>query len=211
MTRVISFYGAKDRPMFEIERRCMDRDGKVIRRLGELLPDGVVLDVGAGDGFTAERLTRPGRTVIPLEPAAGMIARGRKLPWVQGAAQNLPFPDASLDGAYATWAYFFPEIGHGDAGLAALHRAVRPGGPLLIVDNAGDDEFCAYLDDPRAGASNPEWWAARGFDREIVETSFRFDNLDEARTLLGFYFGERGRDEARLEVGYRVAMFQATN
>ena len=86
--KVIPFYGAGDRRLFEIERRCMDRDGKVIAWLDELLPDGLVLDVGAGDGFTAERLARPGRSVVPLEPAAGMIARERRLPWVRGVAQG---------------------------------------------------------------------------------------------------------------------------
>ena len=137
-----------------------------------------------------------------------MIRRERRLPWVRGAAQDLPFYDGSLAAAYATWAYFFPEIGHGDFGLEELHRAVRPDGPLLMVDNVGEDEFSAYGDDPAAVGSNPAWWASRGFEREIVHTSFRFDDLEEARTLLGFYFGERGRTEARLAIGYDVAINQ---
>ena len=204
---VIPFYGARDRRLFAIERRCMDRDGIVIGRLDALLPAGKVLDIGAGDGFTAERLTRSDRRVIPLEPAVGMIDRGRPLPWVQGAAQHLPFTDHSLDGAYATWAYFFPDSGYGEAGLTELHRVVRSGGPLLIVDNAGEDEFSQYLDDPSQMTSDAAWWAAHGFACEVMPTSFRFDHLDEARELLAFYFGERGRTEARQEVEYRVALY----
>jgi SAM-dependent methyltransferase len=209
MPKVIPFYGAHDRRLFEIERRCMDRDGRAIRRLDDLLPVGLVLDVGAGDGFTAERLSRAERTVVPLEPAHGMIARERRLPWVQGVAQELPFRAGAFAGAYATWAYFFPAIGHGDAGLTELRRIVRPGGPIVMVDNAGDDEFSAWSDDPAAFGSDPGWWAARGFEREVVETSFRFDNVDELRELFTLYFGERGRKATRLEVGYRVAIYRS--
>jgi hypothetical protein len=58
--------------MFAIERAAMDRDGLVVRALDELLPRGRVLDVGAGDGFTAERLGA-NRRIVALEPNVGMI------------------------------------------------------------------------------------------------------------------------------------------
>lgn len=208
MPKVIPFYGASDPAMFEIERRCMDRDGIVIRRINEFLPDGLVLDVGAGDGFTAQQLTRPGRTVIALEPAFGMIRRDRKLPWIRAGAPDFPIADRSMAGAYATWAYFFAGLPGVDAGLDALYRAVQPGGPIVIADNAGEDEFLALAANPPAFASDHAWWRARGFSMEIVPTVFRFDSLAEAQTLLGFYFGERGRANKKLELSYNVAIYQ---
>ena len=206
--RVIPFYGAVDRRLFAVERRSMDRDGVVIQELNATLPVGRVLDVGAGDGFTAVRLARPDRPVVPLEPAAGMVDRGKPLPWVRGVAQALPFRDGAFAGAYATWAYFFPAMGHGDAGLAELHRVVAPGGPLVMVDNAGDDAFTALAspDADRLG-SDAAWWQERGFARRVVETAFRFDSVEEAQELLGFYFGEAGARYPGTEVGYRVAVF----
>lgn len=205
---VIPFYGAHDRRLFAVERRCMDRDGIVIRHLDALLPSGAVLDVGAGDGFTADRLTRPARRVIPLEPAAGMIDRARPLPWVRGVAQALPFRAGAFAGAYATWAYFFPSIGHGPAGLRELHRTVLPGGPLVMVDNAGDDEFSA-LGGQATETSDPAWWRDQGFDAQMLTTAFRFDSLEEATELLGFYFGEGGRAGAKLEIEYKIAVYVA--
>jgi SAM-dependent methyltransferase len=200
---VIPFYGADDPAMFAIERGAMDRDGLVLHALGELLPEGLVLDVGAGDGFTAERLGT-GRRVVALEPSAGMIG-ARPLPWVRGDAEHLPFANGAFDGAYATWAYFFSRDWDPTPGIRELDRVVRAGGPLAIVDNLGGDAF-AELADADISA-DPAFWEAEGFSCRSIATSFRFDDLNEARTLLGFFFGDRGREGAAVEIGFRVGLF----
>jgi len=204
---VIPFYGAEDPELFAIERRAMDRDGRVIAALDRLLPAGRVLDVGAGDGFTAARLRR-GRTVVALEPSAGMIARTDDLTWVQGEAEHLPFADDTFAGAYATWAYFFSRDWDPTPGIAELDRVVRMGGPLAIVDNLGGDAFCAMAEADIS--ADPGFWAAQGFACEPIDTAFRFDELAEAKRLLGFFFGERGVTDAGLEVPFRVGLFHRT-
>ena len=78
----------------------------------------------------------------------------------------------------------------------------------MIADNAGDDEFLSVAPNPSAFASDHAWWRERGFSVEIVHTVFRFDNLAEAQTLLGFYFGERGRANEQLELTYNVAVYR---
>jgi SAM-dependent methyltransferase len=202
---VIPFYGADDPEMFAIERRAMDRDGLVLAALDRLLPAGAVLDVGAGDGFTARGLCGR-RAVTTLEPAAGMIRRtDDRLRWVQGEAEHLPFSDGSFDGAYATWAYFFSRDWDPTPGIVELDRVVRPGGVLALVENLGGDAFGALTADDIS--ADPAFWAAQGVACKAIETSFRFDDLEEARTLLGFFFDERGRDGAAVEVGFRVGVF----
>ena len=200
---VIPFYGADDPATFAIERAAMDRDGLVIRALDEVLPSGRVLDVGAGDGFTADRLGAS-RRIVALEPSAGMIGE-RQLTWVRGDAEHLPFAEASFDGAYATWAYFFSRDWDPTPGIAELDRVVRRGGELAIVENLGGDAFCALADGDIA--ADPSFWRAQGFALEQIDTAFRFDDLDDARTLLGFFFGERGREGATVDVGFRVGLF----
>jgi len=208
-SRIIPFYGTENRRLFEIERRCMDREQVVVRHLDCILPEGRVLDIGAGDGFAAARLTRADRLVVPMEPARAMMNRREPLPWVQGAAQDLPFRSGTFAAAYATFAYFFPDIGHGDPGLGEAHRVVAPGGPIIVVDNAGNDGFTALSE--REIASDPGWWAARGFSCETLHTSFRFDSMEEAREYLLFCFGERGLQGARLELRYKVAVYTGTS
>jgi SAM-dependent methyltransferase len=205
---VIPFYGADEPELFAIERRAMDRDGLVIDALHQLLPLGRVLDVGAGDGFTAERLGT-GRAVVALEPSAGMLARADLPLRVRGEAEHLPFVGRAFDGAYATWAYFFSRDWDPTPGIAELDRVVRSGGALAVVDNLGGDAFGALTDED-IGA-DPVVWQALGFGCDVIETAFRFEDLEEARRLLGFFFGDRGVAGAALDVPFRVGVFHRSS
>jgi len=207
--RIIRFYGASHPAMFEIERRCMDRDGLVIRHLDGQLPKGLVLDVGAGNGFTAVRLRSSSRRIVAFEPDAGMIDRRAPLPWVRGIAQNAPFRENTFHAAYATWAFFFDAVPDIDEGLAELRRIVKNNGKIIIIDNAGDDGFSSLT--TRNTASDPGWWRERGFDETIIPTSFRFDSLQEANKLIGFYFGdEAAAGNSKTEIEYRVVAYSTT-
>ena len=206
--RVIPFFGGKQPRLFEIERRCMDRDGKVIDFLDQHLPDGPVLDVGAGNGFTAIRLTTPKRTVVPLEPDENMIDLNIPLVWTRAVAQDMPFHNSAFHAAYSTWAFFFEGIDTIKDGLSELDRVTKSDGRIIIVDSAGDDEFCALS--PKNIASNPDWWKSQGFQATIIETSFRFDSLEEANELLGFYFGDDFRKRNRkTEIEYKVVAYMS--
>lgn len=205
---VIPFYGADEPELFAIERRAMDRDGLVIDALHQLLPAGRVLDVGAGDGFTAERLGT-GRSVVALEPSAGMLVRADLPLRVGGEAEHLPFVERVFDGAYATWAYFFSRDWDPTPGLAELDRVVRPDGPLAIVDNLGGDAFAAMAEADIS--ADPAVWETLGFACDVIETAFRFDDLEEARRLLGFFFGDRGVAGAALVVPFRVGVFHRSS
>lgn len=206
--KVIGFYGSTDRRIFEIERRCMDRHGVIISFLDERLPTGRVLDVGAGDGFTAERLSGSSRVVVAMEPDPGMVNPARSLVWSSGVAQDIPFHDDTFEAAYSTWAFFLSGIEPTALleGLEEVQRVVSGGGPIVVVDNAGGDEFSSLTE--RALSGDPSWWTERGFEHTVLETSFLFDSVDEARELIGYYFGDGAA--ARVdsnEIGYRVSAY----
>ena len=186
----------------------MDKDGIVIGYLDQILPSGLAIDIGAGNGYTAALLTRSNRRVIPYEPSNNMIDRNQSLLWVRGIAQELPFRSNAFEGAYATWAYFFPAIGYGEEGLKELIRVVKPQGPICIVDNAGNDAFCGLFE--RDISSNSSWWHKRGFASHILETSFKFDSIEEAQELLSFYWtlnGLKPGSEVDIEIEYKVVVF----
>jgi SAM-dependent methyltransferase len=201
---VLPFYGAANPRLFAIERAAMDPAGRVLAAIdGALRRDGLVLDVGAGDGFTALRLDRD---VVAMEPAEGMRRPGNGLRWVGGDAEHLPFADDAFSAAYSTWAYFFTGPGWDPSpGVAELHRVVRRGGPLVIVDNLGGDEFTAPM--PQPAGADVDQWASLGFACTMIDTTFELASVEDARELLTLYFADAAPADPPLVMTYRVGVF----
>lgn len=203
---LIPFYGATNPSLFKIERQAMDRPARVIQALDSLLPgQGVVLDIGAGDGFTAERLTSSTRRVIAIEPESRMRLPERPVEWVAADAEALPLASRSVDAAYATWAYFFSRGWDPSLGLCELNRVVRRGGVLALADNLGGDDFTALGD--VSITADADFWARRGFECITVDTVFEFESPGDADRLLTAYFGPSSQHAARLSLSYRVGVF----
>lgn len=205
MSKIIPFYGGIKPDLFEIERRCMDREGKVIEHLDSILPSGIILDVGAGNGYTAEKLMHENRLIIPMEPDEKMIDHSKHLAWSNGVAQSIPFHSNTFDAIYSTWAFFFDGISDIDEGLNEVERVVKDQGQIVIVDNYGSDEFCSFS--PHDISSSVSKWVERGFEYEIIDTAFVFDTIEEAKKLLTFYFGEQGNQVNKTKLEYKVVVY----
>lgn len=102
-----------------------------------------VLDVGCGPATQAFEggalaAVAPSGLLTGLDPAVGMLERARaKAPgnpavhFVQGAAEHIPFPDASFDVTMDVSALHLTDI---DRAIAEMVRVTRPGG---LVAHAG--------------------------------------------------------------------------
>jgi arsenite methyltransferase len=101
-----------------------------------------VLDIGAGPGLLAHDLAnavgRNGR-VCGIDVSGSMLAMSAKRcveqPWTEfrmGEAVQVPYPDQSFDAAVSTQVYeYVPDI---PAALSELHRVLRSGGRVAILD-----------------------------------------------------------------------------
>jgi len=99
-----------------------------------------VLDVGAGTGKLTRGLAALGFRVVAVEPGAPMLEQLRaavpEAEALDGAAESLTLPDASIAAAFAGQAYHWFDR---DRAVPELHRVIRAGGGLTLLWNWWDE------------------------------------------------------------------------
>lgn len=208
--------------IYEIENRAQDADGVVFEALAELADwcGRDVLDVGCGAGFHLPVFAERARSVVGVEPHPPLVASARArvdghpaISVLQGSAEALPVPDASVDVVHARTAYFFgPGCG---PGILEAMRVLRPGGVLAIVDlDATVPPYGNWMraDLPHYDPDAVEgFFAAQGFAMRRVRTRWEFPDQDAMHAVFGIEFTERTAARALaetsglgVEVGYRI-------
>jgi ubiquinone/menaquinone biosynthesis C-methylase UbiE len=114
-----------------------------------------ILDVGCGTGLFASRIKAalPHSSIWGVDLVAGMLAKGAArwehhashiLP-VQGDSERLPFGTGSFD--VVTCANSFHHYPHQDRAVAEMHRVLRPGGRLMLIDGYRDAPWGWFIYD----------------------------------------------------------------
>jgi ubiquinone/menaquinone biosynthesis C-methylase UbiE len=133
--------------------------GYVRRSLAVLLdrldrpPEGRLLDVGCGTGALEKRLAheRPGWRLTGVDLSGEMLSRARRklrdhpnARFRQASAEALPFPDDHFDRVVSASAlHYFEDPA---TALREMHRVVRPGGRVLVLDWCRDFAAMKLLD-----------------------------------------------------------------
>ena len=95
------------------------------------LPDGLILDMGAGTG-AAMPLFGEARQVVAVDPVWPMLAINPAPLRVVGKGEHLPFADNTFDGIWS--AFVFRNLRSVEKTLAEAARVLRPGGVMVVVD-----------------------------------------------------------------------------
>ena len=96
-----------------------------------------VLDLAAGTGKLTRSLVAVGADVVAVEPIAEMRERlPSEVEALDGTAEAIPLPDASVDAVTVAQAFHWFDAGRA---LAEIHRVLRPGGGLGLIWNTRDE------------------------------------------------------------------------
>ncbi|HSC29177.1 MAG TPA: methyltransferase domain-containing protein, partial [Vicinamibacterales bacterium] len=147
---------AQERSAHEARREQWQRVGDILETMG-VRPGSMVADIGAGDGFFTTRLATavgPSGRVYAVDISDQALARLRRrladdgaenVIVIKGAPDDPRLPNGTLDAALIVNAYH--EMDEHQAMLAALRRALKPDGRLVIVEP---------ISERRRGASRAE-------------------------------------------------------
>jgi SAM-dependent methyltransferase len=94
---------------------------------------GRCLDIGCGNGVSTAVVAELGWTAVGVDVSTELLelARGRGLAVQEGAAEALPFEDATFDAAVSVWTH--TDIEDFSAALREAARVLRPGAPFVYV------------------------------------------------------------------------------
>lgn len=161
---------------------------EILRALA-LLPGERVIDVGSGPGLLASEMATAvgaGGRVCGIDVSDSMlaIAQARTAPagsaameFRDGGAGGIPYPDASFDVAVSTQVLEYVEDVPG--ALAEIHRVLRPGGRVLVLDTDWDSVVWRCGDRARMQRVLAAW------DQHLVDP-YLPRTLKESLELAGF-------------------------
>lgn len=127
----------------EYERHRPDYPAEALQWVADQLAldrQARALDVGAGTGKLTRALVALGFEVVAVEPGNPMLEQLRaavpEAEALEGQAEAIPLPDASVDAAFAGQAFHWFDR---ERALPELHRVIKPGGGLALLWNWWDE------------------------------------------------------------------------
>ena len=180
----------------EAQRESWQRVPDIFAAMG-IGANSVVADIGAGQGFFTTRLATAvaGQTgrVYAVDISAATLDRLRAriaaeglthvVP-ILGAADDPKLPAATLDAALIVNAYH--EMVEHQAMLAAIRRALKPGGRLVIVESFITGQGGV----PRANQESRHFLAPQHLQRDAIEADFVITRVENPFTTHGGPGGE---------------------
>jgi SAM-dependent methyltransferase len=146
-----------------------------MRRFAEAVPQGVVLDLGAGPCEDSAMLRGLGLDVVSVDRSRAMLTVARQEfpgPRVQADLRELPFRAGSVAGAWACASLLHLERADMQPALVGIAELIAEGGALFVALKDGVD---GKWDTTSYGPDGPRWytyWAASDVDQALATAGF---------------------------------------
>jgi ubiquinone/menaquinone biosynthesis C-methylase UbiE len=192
-----------------------DYEGNILKAIQEIMPlrDLDVLDLGAGTGRLACMLAPHVRTVLAfdlshhmLKVARDKLGRLTQRHWLAAAADHryLPLKARSADLVISGWSVSYVAVWHPrdwrdqlNAWIDEARRVAKEHGWIVLIESLGTGaerpQPLAHLEDFYV------WLDHEGFGTKWIRTDYRFDTLESAEQLTGFFFGEEMKTKIKRE------------
>lgn len=183
-----------------------DYQGNLLPALQKITPfyDKTVVEFGAGTGRLTTKIAPLAQSIQAydisqhmLDLAAQKLTKSGLTNWHTQTADHrqVPAVDHSADVILSGWSVCYIVVDHPqgwqaeiDKVLAEMNRILLPSGKIILIETLGTGfeqptppdhlvEYYAYLE-------------SHGFTRTWVRTDYRFENIDIARELSKFFFGD---------------------
>lgn len=183
-----------------------DADGNLLPALEQVAPlnGRRILDLGSGTGRLPLLLDGLTAQVVALDLHTGMLREHlhqRELhsggwPLLRADMHALPVTAGWADVVTAGWA-----IGHFvgwygaewpaqiDRVLKEMHRVVRPGGALIIIETLTTGSLTPAPPTKGLARYYHRLETTWGFSRQEIRTDYQFDSVDDAVARTEFFFG----------------------
>ena len=190
-----------------------DYQGNIEKALDEIVNvSGLdALDLGAGTGRLAVMLAPRVKSIRAFDVSDEMlrVCRERLIAsrlsnWQVDVADHrqLPVQDGSVDLVVSGWSVSYLAVWNQELNTSELNvwlnemkRVLRKGGMIILFESLGTGNESPI----RLGhvESTYQWLDANGFQNKWIRTDYRFESVDEAVDLAGFFFGEEMANQVR--------------
>lgn len=190
-----------------------DHQGHILQAIHEIINIGGldVFDLGAGTGRLTLLLAPHVRSIHAFDASTEMlrVCRQRLIAggfsnWQVDVADHrqLPVDAHSADLVVSGWSVSYLAVWNPENGLSELDkwlvemkRVLRKNGTIILFESLGTgNEEPVRLEHVE---STYQWLETHGFDSKWIRTDYRFESVDEAIELAGFFFGEELAERVR--------------
>jgi ubiquinone/menaquinone biosynthesis C-methylase UbiE len=175
--------------------------GNLAKAFSGLLPlerKLTLLDLGSGTGRIPRLLRNKVDQIVALDLHREMLKQQQpNTQIIQADMRRLPFPAHHFDVSSAGWAIghlcgWYPECWHMQVRgvLEEMHRSVKPGGKLIIMETLSTGALQPAPPTPALAELYAWFEDVWGFEHQTITTDYLFSSPKEAKACLGFFFGE---------------------